>query len=64
MERILINEVACPSNHFCPVTSMCPTGAIEQEGPFSAPIVNEDKCIVCKKCLKACPYNAFDINSN
>lgn len=64
MNKVSINEVSCPSNHYCPVISMCPTSAIEQEVPFSAPVINDEKCSICGKCLISCPYGAFEINKN
>ncbi|MFC2138772.1 4Fe-4S binding protein [Bacteroidota bacterium] len=64
MNTISINELTCPSNHYCPVINVCPADAIDQEGPFSAPQINDEKCSVCGKCLKLCPYGAFQINKN
>ena len=49
-----INANYCPKNHPCPVVSVCPTDAIIQESIFSAPQINEEKCIKCGKCTKAC----------
>ncbi len=64
MNRITINEVTCPSNHYCPVIKICPASAIEQDGPFSTPVINEEKCSECGKCMKVCPYGAFQLNKN
>ena len=40
--------------------SICPVGAIEMveddEG-FLYPLINEIRCIKCKKCLAICPLN-------
>ncbi|MFC2133433.1 4Fe-4S binding protein [Bacteroidota bacterium] len=52
---IQINEESCPKNHRCPVISACPVGAIEQENPYSAPKINEDKCSDCGLCTNYCP---------
>ena len=60
IESITINSSSCPSNHFCPVINMCPSGAIEQEDAYSTPVINNEKCTLCQKCLKACPYRAFE----
>ena len=39
----------CPQNHHCPAIKVCPVGALSQNG-FSAPIIDEKKCIKCGKC--------------
>ena len=51
---IIIKEEYCPKNHPCPVIHRCPVGAISQKDIFSAPEVDNDKCIKCKKCLVGC----------
>ena len=72
-EPPLINIVsyachACPTNQYkvtkycqnCLARScekVCPKGAIEFVNGKSR--INQDKCIKCGKCAKACPYNAI-----
>lgn len=56
--KIKVNESRCPKNHRCPAINVCPVGAIYQNG-FDAPIIDEDKCISCGKCVQMCPYSAF-----
>ena len=51
---IVIQEQFCPKNHRCPVMSICPVTAISQKDSFSAPTVDEDLCIECQKCSRAC----------
>ncbi len=51
---IIIKEEFCPKNHRCPVLNICPVGAITQKNINSAPEVDNDKCISCKKCLIGC----------
>jgi len=36
-------------------------GAIGQIG-FDAPIIDREKCIICKKCVKYCPMGAIQVN--
>jgi Fe-S-cluster-containing hydrogenase component 2 len=48
----------CPQNHNCPAVRVCPVDALKQNG-FSAPMVDEDACIMCGKCVKFCPMNAI-----
>jgi Fe-S-cluster-containing hydrogenase component 2 len=48
----------CPQNHPCPSVRVCPVGALSQKG-YSAPDVDNDKCIKCGKCVKFCPMKAL-----
>ncbi|MEG2014776.1 MAG: 4Fe-4S binding protein [Clostridia bacterium] len=48
----------CPQNHKCPSLSVCPVGALTQEG-YNAPTVDQSKCIRCGKCSKFCPMKAL-----
>lgn len=50
---IVIRPELCPQNHPCPTISICPTGAISQKG-FAAPTIDNEKCICCCKCARAC----------
>lgn len=36
----------------------CAEGAIYKEDEFGAVLVDEDKCVGCRKCAEACPYGA------
>ena len=61
MERINMIEIRdeyCPQNHPCPVMRICPVGAITQRG-YGAPIVDQEKCTGCKKCVRACSTFAW-----
>ena len=55
---IVVNKNWCPQNHPCPSIRVCPVGALKQEG-FNAPVVDEEKCIDCGKCVKFCPMGAL-----
>ncbi len=48
----------CPQNHPCPSISVCPVGALTQNG-YDAPVINESKCIDCGKCVRFCPMGAL-----
>jgi ferredoxin len=50
---ILVRQELCPQNHRCPTLSICPVGAISQNG-FRAPTVDNEKCISCCKCTQSC----------
>ncbi len=41
-----------------PCVACCPTGASHTHEPGNIVLVNREKCIGCKACLAACPYNA------
>lgn len=58
--ELIINRNKCPQNHKCPAIAVCPQGAITQENPFSLPVIDTDKCIVCGKCIRFCPMGAFE----
>ena len=36
----------------------CPSGAISKEEEFGAVLIDQEKCIGCKRCAAACPYGA------
>ncbi len=40
--------------------AICPKGAISQKDNYSLPVVDEEKCIVCGKCMRFCPKGAFE----
>jgi Fe-S-cluster-containing hydrogenase component 2 len=55
---IIVNKHRCPGNHSCPAVRVCPVNAIIQDG-FKAPVIDEKKCINCKKCVMFCPMGAI-----
>ena len=56
--KLKIITEKCPQNHKCPAVSVCPVGALSQNG-FGAPIIDHDKCIRCGKCSNFCPKKAL-----
>ena len=56
--KIIVNESICPQNHSCPSVGVCPVNALQQIR-FNAPMVLEDKCIKCGKCVSYCPMGAI-----
>lgn len=59
---LTISPLACPQNHRCPIVPICPVGAISQNG-YGLPVIDEEKCIECGKCVKQCPMRAV-VNRN
>jgi Fe-S-cluster-containing hydrogenase component 2 len=57
---LAVNKARCPQNHPCPSIRVCPVGALKQTG-YSAPVVDEDKCIKCGKCVSFCPMRALSL---
>lgn len=57
---IQVNSLACPQNHRCPIVNICPAGAISQDG-FGLPVINEEKCTECGKCIRFCPMSAVEM---
>ena len=55
---ITIDKNKCPQNHRCPSINVCPVGAISQNG-FELPVINQELCIECGKCIKFCPRKAI-----
>jgi len=41
---------------------MCPIGAISRNTDTGALIVDEDRCIGCRRCVNACPYGAIMVD--
>ena len=50
---ILVQSQYCPQNHPCPSLSVCPAGAIKQQG-YQAPTIDSETCIECGRCVASC----------
>ena len=57
--NISVNKSLCPQNHKCPAVKVCPVYAIKQEG-FDLPVIDQDLCINCGKCISFCPMKAIE----
>lgn len=58
--KLVVNASKCPQNHKCPAIAVCPQEAISQRDIRSLPVIDEDLCIVCGKCIDFCPMGAFE----
>lgn len=57
---IMIDANRCPANHPCPSIRVCPEKAIKQKHLFTGlPVIDQDKCTKCGKCIKYCPMGAI-----
>ncbi|QHA00968.1 4Fe-4S binding protein [Dehalobacter restrictus] len=56
---IMIDKKRCPQNHVCPAVRVCPVNALMQKG-YQAPVVNQERCIQCNKCVNYCPMEAIE----
>ena len=60
MSELVVNVHRCPQNHVCPAVAICPVGALKQD-EFDAPVVDNDVCIRCGKCVSFCPMRALQL---
>lgn len=58
--QLVVNAKRCTQNHRCPAIAVCPKNAISQKNNFSLPVIDQEKCIVCGKCIHYCPMGAFE----
>jgi len=42
----------------------CPTGALTKDPKTNAVLVDEEKCVGCKACSKACPFGSITFSGN
>ena len=63
MDYRICNPNECnPDEGTCAAVEACSKGVIEQiDGTFEAPIVDQDMCLGCGDCVKACPLDAMKI---
>ena len=60
MKELIVIDKKCPQNHTCPSISVCPVGALKQDG-IKAPTVDNNVCIKCGKCVRFCPMGALKL---
>ena len=55
-------RVSCQQCEKSPCVSVCPTAACHRDPATGIVTMNPDRCVGCKYCIAACPYNARFMN--
>lgn len=55
---VSFDETECDKNPFCPVTRVCPAGAMYIDPATRIPRFDRDRCTGCGTCVDACPRGA------
>lgn len=55
-------RVSCQQCADAPCVTVCPTGAAHRDPETGIVTMNPDRCVGCKYCIVACPYNVRFIN--
>ncbi|HTY21748.1 MAG TPA: 4Fe-4S dicluster domain-containing protein [Desulfomonilaceae bacterium] len=63
---LVIQDLCKQCPHPVPCANACPNDAIVVKPPTNARVVDPDKCIGCKMCQRACPWEmmSFDSDTN
>ncbi|MEW8958362.1 MAG: 4Fe-4S dicluster domain-containing protein [Moorella sp. (in: firmicutes)] len=56
--------VTCMQCTKSPCIAACREGALRKDAVTGAVIVDEEKCIGCRRCVRACPYGAVAIDKD
>ena len=54
----VITPLQCMHCAEAPCVPICPTGASAKDKETGLTLVNREKCIGCRRCVIACPYNS------
>ncbi len=61
-EHSLDIPVVCHHCDKAPCQEICPVGAITRDQKTNAVIINQEKCIGCRECVTACPFNIIVVD--
>ena len=65
MKIAVIDSGRCDKSPFCPVKRVCPVNAVTQQTSIfgsGTPVIDEEKCVGCGKCVSVCPMRAVSMN--
>ncbi|MDH7489119.1 MAG: 4Fe-4S dicluster domain-containing protein [Anaerolineae bacterium] len=54
--------VVCVNCADAPCIEACPTGAVRRDASVPVVRIDEEECIGCGDCVRACPFGAADMN--
>jgi len=57
-----LSTIVCQQCPDAPCIESCPVSAIYSDDENGIIKIDSEKCIGCKKCVQACPYNAMFFN--
>ncbi len=61
---LVVQDICKQCPHPVPCANACPNDAIVVRPPTNARVVDSAKCIGCKMCLKACPWEMMSFDSD
>ena len=61
---LIIQDLCKQCPHPVPCADACPNDAIVVQPPTNARVVDAQKCVGCKMCLKACPWEMMSFDSD